>query len=138
MPHARCGKLLVATHESQLPKLAAIRETAARNGVTDLEPIGGNAARALEPELACVAALISPSTGIVDSHGLMLALEGHVEANGGSVVLRCPVERIERTPGGLYRLGDRRRQPRRHHLQKSGQLGRTACHQARPHFELRR
>src|SRR5215207_9256175 len=58
VPHARCGKLLVATHQSQLPKLAAIRETAARNGVTDLEPIGGNAARALEPEIACVAALV--------------------------------------------------------------------------------
>ena len=94
--HARCGKLLVATQESQLPKLAAIRETAARNGVTDLEPIGGNAARALEPEVACVAALLSPSTGIIDSHGFMLALEGHIEANGGSVVLRCPVERVER------------------------------------------
>src|SRR6185295_18152329 len=53
--HARCGKLIVATSESQLPKLAAIRETAARNGVTDLEPIGGNAARDLEPELSCVA-----------------------------------------------------------------------------------
>ena len=104
VPHARCGKLLVATHESQLPKLAAIKETAARNGVTDLEPIGGNAARALEPELACVAALISPSTGIIDSHGFMLALEGHIEAHGGSVVLRCPVERIERDAGGLFRL----------------------------------
>jgi hypothetical protein len=46
VPHARCGKLLVATHESQIPKLAAIKETAARNGVTDLEPIGGNAGRA--------------------------------------------------------------------------------------------
>ena len=56
--HARCGKLLVATHESQLPKLAAIRETAEKNGVTDLEPLGPNAARALEPELACVAALV--------------------------------------------------------------------------------
>jgi L-2-hydroxyglutarate oxidase LhgO len=104
VPHARCGKLLVATHESQLPKLAAIKETAARNGVTDLEPIGGNAARALEPELACVAALISPSTGIIDSHGFMLALEGHIEANGGSVVLRCPVERIERDAGDHFRL----------------------------------
>ena len=83
-------------HESQLPKLAAIKETAARNGVTDLEPLGANAARALEPELACVAALLSPSTGIIDSHGYMLALEGHIEANGGSVVLRCPVERVER------------------------------------------
>jgi L-2-hydroxyglutarate oxidase LhgO len=102
--HARCGKLLVATHESQLAKLAAIKETAARNGVTDLEPIGGNAARELEPELACVAALVSPSTGIVDSHGLMLALEGHVEAGGGHVVLRCPVERMDRDPAGLFRL----------------------------------
>ena len=102
--HARCGKLIVATQASQLPKLAAIRETAAKNGVTDLEPIGSNAARALEPELACVAALISPSTGIVDSHGLMLALEGHIEAHGGSVVLRCPVEHIEGTPQGHFRL----------------------------------
>ena len=102
--HARCGKLLVATHESQLPKLAAIRGTAARNGVTDLEPIGGNAARDLEPELACIAALISPSTGIVDSHGLMIALEGHIEAGGGSVVLQCPVEGIERTGDGLFRI----------------------------------
>jgi len=102
--HARCGKLIVATHESQLSKLAAIRETAAKNGVTDLEPIGANAARALEPELACVGALVSPSTGIVDSHGLMLALEGHIEARGGSVVLRCPVERIERTGDGHFRL----------------------------------
>jgi L-2-hydroxyglutarate oxidase LhgO len=100
--HRRCGKLLVATHESQLAKLAAIKETAARNGVTDLEELGGNAARDLEPELRCVAALLSPSTGIVDSHGLMLALQGHIEAAGGSVVLRCPVERIEQP--GPFRL----------------------------------
>src|SRR5262245_22593286 len=102
--HARCGKLLVATHESQLPKLAAIRGTAAKNGVTDLEPIGADAARALEPEVACVAALLSPSTGVIDSHGFMLALQGHIEADGGGVVLRCPVERIERDAGGLFRL----------------------------------
>jgi L-2-hydroxyglutarate oxidase LhgO len=102
--HARCGKLLVATHESQLPKLAAIKETAERNGVGDLEELGANAARALEPEVTCVAALVSPSTGIIDSHGYMLALQGHVEARGGAVVLRCPVERIERTGAGLYRL----------------------------------
>jgi L-2-hydroxyglutarate oxidase LhgO len=102
--HARCGKLLVATHESQVPKLEALKATAERNGVMDLEPLGGNAARDLEPELACVAALLSPSTGVVDSHGLMLALEGHVEAAGGSVVLRCPVQRIVRTPQGLFSL----------------------------------
>jgi L-2-hydroxyglutarate oxidase LhgO len=102
--HARCGKLLVATHESQLSKLMGFKETAAKNGVTDLEYIGGNAARDLEPELSCVAALISPSTGVIDAHSFMLALEGGIEANGGSVVLRCPVERIERTPQGHFRL----------------------------------
>ena len=104
VPHARCGKLLVATQESQVPKLAAIRQTAEKNGVHDLESLGGNAAKALEPELACVAALLSPSTGIIDSHGYMLALEGNIEAHGGSVVLRCPVERVERTPDALFRL----------------------------------
>src|SRR5262245_48073059 len=102
--HARCGKLLVATHESQLANPAAIKATAETNGVADLEPLGANAARALEPELNCVAALVSPSTGVVDSHGLMLALEGHIEARGGSVVLRCPVQRIERTAPGHFRL----------------------------------
>ena len=99
VPHARCGKLLVATRDTQLPKLAAIRDTAARNGVADLECLGGNAAKALEPALECVAALLSPSTGIIDSHAFMLALEGHIEAGGGSVILRCPVERITHAQG---------------------------------------
>jgi hypothetical protein len=74
VPHARCGKLLVATSESQLPKLAAIKETAAKNGVTDLEPMGGNAARALEPEVACVGALVSPSTAWSEAAHLTLGL----------------------------------------------------------------
>ena len=104
VPHARCGKLLVATHESQVAKLAEIRETAEDNGVGDLEPLTGAAAQALEPELACVAALLSPSTGIIDSHALMLALQGHIEGNGGSVVLRCPVEHIEGAADGGFRL----------------------------------
>ncbi|HWB44740.1 MAG TPA: NAD(P)/FAD-dependent oxidoreductase [Hyphomicrobiaceae bacterium] len=104
VPHKRCGKLLVATNDSQLPRLSAIQENARKNGVLDLEPLGGNAARALEPELACVAAVLSPSTGIVDTHALMLALEGHIEAGGGSVVLRTPVTRISRDDSGLFRL----------------------------------
>jgi len=102
--HQRITKLLVATSEAQLPKLKAIQETAEKNGVTDLQPIMGNAARALEPELACVAALLSPSTGVIDSHGFMLALEGHITSHGGQVVLRTPVEGIEILPDGLFRL----------------------------------
>jgi L-2-hydroxyglutarate oxidase LhgO len=103
VPHARCGKLLVATQESQLSKLAAIRETAVKNGVADLEFLSARQAQALEPELACVGALLSPSTGIIDSHAFMFALEGHIEASGGAVVLRCPVKQIARD-GNVFRL----------------------------------
>src|SRR5262249_31188088 len=102
--HARCGKLLVATQERQLAKLAAIGETAEKNGVGDLEPLSAAAARALEPELHCLAALHSPSTGIIDSHAFMLALHGHIEADGGSVVLHCPVNHIERAAGAPFRV----------------------------------
>lgn len=102
--HQRISKLLVATSEAQLPKLKAIQETAEKNGVTDLQPMLGNEARALEPELSCVAALLSPSTGVIDSHGFMLALEGHLTTHGGQVVLRTPVEHIEVLHDRLFRL----------------------------------
>lgn len=102
--HRRCEKLLVATEESQRGKLAAIRETAAANGVADLVPLTAEEARRLEPEVRCVAALLSPSTGIVDSHGFMVALEGHIEAAGGQIVLNSPVDRITRAGERLFRL----------------------------------
>lgn len=91
---SRCGKLLVATQESEIARLAAIEETAAKNGVADLVRLDAAAARALEPEVACVAGLLSPSTGIIDSHGLMLALEGELTARGGQVVLASAVDGI--------------------------------------------
>lgn len=100
----RCGKLLVATSEAEVPRLAAIAATAARNGVHDLVPLTGQQARALEPELACVAALLSPSTGVVDSHGLMTALEGDLAAHGGTVVLNTAVTGLARTPAGTFAL----------------------------------
>ena len=93
--HRRCGKLLVATNEAQRGKLAQIQAQAARNGVGDLQPISGAEARALEPELNAVAALLSPSTGIVDSHGLMLALQGDLESAGGALALMSPVAAID-------------------------------------------
>lgn len=102
--HDRITKLIVATNETQLPKLAALMETAKRNGVDDLEPLTGDAARKLEPEVACVAALLSPSTGIVDSHGLMSALEGHLTTHGGQVVLNTHVAAIARGGNGPFSL----------------------------------
>ena len=99
--HRRCGKLVVATHEAQHPKLAALQAQAAANGVDDLRRLDPAEARALEPALACTAALLSPSTGIVDSHGLMLALLGDAEGAGAALALRSPVTAGAVTADGL-------------------------------------
>lgn len=99
--HRRCGKLLVATDESQMPKLTALQAQAQANGVADLEPLTGSEARALEPQLHCVAALLSPSTGIIDSHGLMLSLLAEAENAGALLALNCPVLSGEAVDSGL-------------------------------------
>ncbi len=103
----RCGKLLVATSATEQAALAALLATGRANGVDDLVPLDGAAARRLEPALACVAAVLSPSTGVVDSHGLMQALEGHLTARGGAVVLAHAAESLEALPGGGFRLATR-------------------------------
>ena len=89
--HSRCGKLIVATHPAQVPQLQAIIAKAAANGVPDLVLLTREEAQALEPQLNCVAAVLSPSTGIVDSHAFMLALQGDLENASGLVALNSPV-----------------------------------------------
>ena len=89
--YRRCGNLVVATDERQLGKLHALRAQAEANGVTDLRLLTGAEARALEPELRCVAAYLSPSTGIVDSHAFMLALQGDAESAGAMFAFRTPL-----------------------------------------------
>ena len=89
--HARPGKLLVATAEDQLPALDKIAAAAKANGVDDLRRLNAADVHALEPDLKAVAALLSPSTGILDSHGLMLALLGEAEAKGAMVAFRSPL-----------------------------------------------
>ncbi|MEY4752996.1 MAG: hypothetical protein RJA44_671, partial [Pseudomonadota bacterium] len=91
VPHRRLGKLLVATEPGQTPKLAALQAQASANGVDDLQWLDAAQAVALEPALRCHAALLSPSTGIIDSHALMLALLADAEAAGALLVLRAPV-----------------------------------------------
>lgn len=98
--HRRCGKLIVATDEAQLPQLLALQRKAAANGVDDLQWLSPEEAARLEPELRCVAALHSPQTGIVDSHGLMLALQGDFENAGGTVALHSPVASARFTDEG--------------------------------------
>ena len=93
--HRRCGKLLVASSEAQHVRLAGIQAQAARNGVTDLSLLNAAQVRALEPQLDVVAALLSPSTGIIDSHALMLALYADIETRAGVLALRSPVLTID-------------------------------------------
>ncbi len=89
--HHRCGKLMVATTTAQLDTLAHYHAQALANGVTDVVRLTAEEARALEPAVQCVGAMLSPSTGIIDSHGLMFALLGDAEAAGAMLVLRTTV-----------------------------------------------
>jgi L-2-hydroxyglutarate oxidase LhgO len=91
VPHKRCGKLIVTADEAETAKLAALEAQAKANGVADLVWLTGQEARALEPALKAERALLSPSSGIVDSHALMAALRGDAEAHGAMVALETPV-----------------------------------------------
>ena len=101
IPHARCGKLIVATSESQLSELEGIQAKAHANGVTDVVRMARNQALALEPALSCVAALYSPSTGVIDSHALMLGYLGDAQANGAMLALASRLERALVRDGGI-------------------------------------
>src|SRR5687767_9063502 len=94
VPYRRSGKLIVATNELQIPELRAIREKAHGNGVTDVVEIPAAEAMRMEPSLHCVAALHSPSTGIIDSHALMLAYLGDAEAAGAMLGLKSSLQKV--------------------------------------------
>jgi L-2-hydroxyglutarate oxidase LhgO len=93
VPHRRCGKLIVATADSQVGELQSIQGKAHENGVTDVVEVSAAEAMRMEPALRCVAALHSPSTGIVDSHALMLAYLGDAEAAGAMLGLKSTLEK---------------------------------------------
>ncbi len=101
VPHRRCGKLIVATADAQDAQLATLAARATSNGVDDLRPLTRAEAVALEPELRCTSALLSPSSGIVDTHALMLAIQGDVESAGGAVVTRTRVARARVVDSGI-------------------------------------
>ncbi|MET4576417.1 NAD(P)/FAD-dependent oxidoreductase [Ottowia thiooxydans] len=101
LPYRRCGKLIVATSSAELSALQTIRDRAVANGVQDLVLLTRDEACALEPALECVAALHSPSTGIVDSHALMLSLLGDIEQAAGLLALNSELleVRLNAEPG---------------------------------------
>jgi L-2-hydroxyglutarate oxidase LhgO len=101
--HRKTGKLIVATSGAETPQIEAIYKRGVENGVENMTLIDGKTARAMEPNLNCAAAVLSPETGVIDSHGYMLALQGEIEDGGGAIVFLTPVERIVPIAGG-YRV----------------------------------
>ena len=106
IPHKNCGKLIVATDQAQVDGLAAIQQRAADNGVDNLTFVDPDQVRKMEPNVTCHGALLSPSTGLVDSHGFMLSLQGEAEDHGAMVAFLSPVEGGEiRNDGIVLRTG---------------------------------
>ena len=101
VPFRNCGKLIVATDASQEIELLSIKKKAHDNGVTDVDFVSRRQIREWEPELSCVAGLYSPSTGIIDSHALMLAYLGDAESHGAALALRSPILGGEVTGDGI-------------------------------------
>lgn len=101
VPTRKCGKLIVATSDDETEKLAGIKARAEANGVEGMRLLDAAQARELEPNLACTAALLSPETGIVDSHAYMLALQGEAEAAGAMFVFHSQVIGGRATSCGL-------------------------------------
>jgi L-2-hydroxyglutarate oxidase LhgO len=99
--HRRCGKFTVATSEAQLATLEKIESNARANGVFDLEWLDAAQARRAEPQLACIRALSSPSTGIIDSHAYMLSLLADAEGAGASIAYGTAVASLRPTPEGI-------------------------------------
>ena len=89
--HRNCGKLIVATSDAEVDQLAAIKGRAEANGVEGMRVLSAEEARAMEPALACKGAVLSQTTGIIDSHAYMLALLGDAEAQGATLACRAPV-----------------------------------------------
>lgn len=100
VPHRRCGKLVVAPDAAGAARLSAFAERARAQGVGDLRQLGAAEVHELEPDLRCHAALLSPSSGIVDSHGLMTALLADAEAAGALLAVASPLLAASKTVEG--------------------------------------
>ena len=98
VPHARCGKIIVAAHEGQRETVQQYIAKGQANQVDDLRWISAQEVAELEPQVRSVGAVVSPSTGIIDSHSYMLSLQGQLEQHGGMLALQTRVRHIESGP----------------------------------------
>lgn len=107
IPHHRIGKLIVVSHDEEHAKLKAIQTQAIRNGVNDLSFVSEARIRELEPAVVCKAGLLSPSTGIIDSHSLMISLQADIETAGGTVLTRSRISKVDVKANGFGLTVDR-------------------------------
>ena len=125
----RCGKLVVATRPEEEAELDALHERAVENGVEGVRRLTAAEAKALEPQLECLSAIHSPESGVFDSHGYMLALQGEIEGANGAVALHAPFERAAPVEGG-FRVEAGGEQPATLHARRlvvAGGLGAQAA-----------
>ncbi|MGE0623103.1 MAG: NAD(P)/FAD-dependent oxidoreductase [Pseudomonadales bacterium] len=101
VPYRRCGKIIVAVTDDQLGVLDGYRRQAEANGAGSLEWLDAAAVRALEPAVAAVGGLLSPTTGIIDSHAYMLSLQGRLEAAGGMIAFNTTAADLEVVSAGI-------------------------------------
>jgi L-2-hydroxyglutarate oxidase LhgO len=102
VPHRKCGKLVVATNDLEATKLEALLAQALANGCENMGLIEPGEAQRMEPALACIGALNSPETGIIDSHSFMRALQGDLEDRGGMIAFNTRIEGLAHSPGGWH------------------------------------
>ena len=102
--YRKCGKLVVACEDAQLPRIEVIAAQATANNVEGIRMLSGAETRALESGLRAVAAVLSPESGLFDSHGYMLALRGEIEDRGGALALNTPLLGAAPLEGGGFLL----------------------------------
>src|ERR1700744_1217833 len=100
----KCGKIVVATSEAEIARVEAVARQAETNGVEGLKLLSADQVHALEPEARALMGLLSPETGIFDTHGYMIALEGEIEARGGAVVTGAAFDGAKALPGGGFKV----------------------------------
>ncbi len=98
VPFRQTGKIMVATDSAQVDQLRGYEHQANANGVSDLRRLSAHDVAKLEPQIECLAGLLSPSTGIIDSHNYLLALQGDLEDSKGTVILRSKIEKVQLRP----------------------------------------
>lgn len=100
LPYNRCGKLIVATAEEEVPQLEALEKRAAENGVNDIVWVERGDIERMEPQVGAIAALLSPSTGVLSVHSLLNALEAELNEAGGDIAVASELVAADRTPAG--------------------------------------